>query len=131
MMIPTHAAKLTRPGIIYAVNHDALLLYTSLNGEDNVVPSLFHYLDESDRNAVIYHNKDDMEDKLTALLAESRLILYLLQDEDWHDFQEYKNLVRCVKEQSNQSENGAFIPKPNKDISGSSLQSPEDPAATA
>ena len=131
MMIPTHAAKLTRPGIIYAVNHDALLLYTSLNGEDNVVPSLFHYLDESDRNAVIYHNKEDMEDKLTALLAESRLILYLLQDEDWHDFQEYKNLVRCVKEQSNQSENGAFIPKPNKDISGSSLQSPEDPAATA
>ncbi|MDD7026122.1 MAG: transposase [Segatella copri] len=131
MMIPTHAAKLTRPGIIYAVNQDALLLYTSLNGEDNVVPSLFHYLDESDRNAVIYHNKDDMEDKLTALLAESRLILYLLQDEDWHDFQEYKNLVRCVKEQSNQSENGAFIPKPNKDISGSSLQSPEDPAATA
>ena len=121
MMIPTHAAKLTRPGIIYAVNQDALLLYTSLNGEDNVVPSLFHYLDESDRNAVIYHNKEDMEDKLTALLAESRLILYLLQDEDWHDFQEYKNLVRCVKEQSNQSENGAFIPKPNKDISGSSL----------
>lgn len=61
MMISTHAAKLTRPGIIYAVNHDALLLYISLNGEDNVVPSLYHYLDESDRNAVIYHNKDDIE----------------------------------------------------------------------
>ena len=87
------------------------MLYTGLNGEDNVVPSLFHYLDERDRNAVIYHNKEDMEEKLTALLAESRLILYLLQDEDWHDFQEYKNLVRCVKEQSNQSENGAFIPE--------------------
>lgn len=130
MMVSTHAAKLTRPGIIYAVNHDALLLYTSLNGEDCVVPSLYHYFDEGDRNAVIYHNKDDMKDKLAALLTESRIILYLMQDEDWHGFQEYKNLVRCVEEQSSQSENGDLIPKPNKDISGSSLQSPKDPEAT-
>lgn len=131
MMISTHAARLTRPGIIYAVNHDALLLYTSLNGEDNVVPSLRHYLDESDRNAVIYHNKDITEDKLVTLLTESKIIMYLLKDEDWHEFQEYKNLVRCIEEQSVQDENGNYVPKSNKDISGSSLQSPEDPDATA
>lgn len=131
MMVNTHAAKLTRPGVIYAVNHDALSLYVSLNGADNVVPSLYHYLDESDRNAVIYHNKDDMADKLSTLLAESKIILYLLQDDDWHDFQEYKNLVRCIEEQSFKDENGNLVPKQNKDISGSSLQSPEDPDATA
>ena len=131
MMISTHAAKLTRPGILYAVNHDALLLYSSLNGMDNIVPSLHHYLDESDRNAVIYHNKDCMENKLSTLLAESKIILYLMQNEEWHDFQEYKNLVRCIEDQSVKDENGDFIPKPNKDISGSSLQSPEDAGATA
>ena len=57
-MIDAHAMRLTRTGILYAVNHDALLLYASLVGEDGIVPSLRHYLDESDRNAVIYHNKD-------------------------------------------------------------------------
>ena len=131
MMIKTHAAKLTRPGIIYAVNHDALMLYASLNGEDGIVSSLMHYFDESDRNAVIYHNKDVLEDKLTNLLVESKLILYLLKDEEWHDFEEYKNLVRCINEQSVQNEDGTLTPKANSEITGSSLQTPEDPAATA
>lgn len=125
MMISTHAARLMRPGIIYAVNHDALLLYTSLNGDDNVDPSLRHYSDESDRNAVIYHSKDVMGDKLTALLAESKIIMYLLKDEVWHEFQEYKNLVRCIEEQSVQDEDGNYVPKPNKDISESSCSLPE------
>lgn len=131
MMIKTHAAKLTRPGIIYAVNHDALMLYASLNGEDGIVSSLMHYFDESDRNAVIYHNKDVLEDKLTNLLVESKLILYLLKDEEWHDFEEYKNLVRCINEQSVQNEDGTLTPKANSEITGSSLQTPEDPTATA
>ena len=131
MMIGTHAARLTRPGIIYAVNHDALMLYASLNGENGIVPSLTHYFDESDRNAVIYHNKDVLEDKLTKLLVESRLILYLLKDEEWHEFEEYKNLVRCIDEQSTRSEDGSLKPKQNSEISGSSLQTPEDPDATA
>ena len=131
MMINTHAAKLTRPGIIYAVNHDALMLYISLNGEDNVVPSLLHYLDDSDRNAVIYHNKDGMNDKLVQLLAESKIIMYLMQDDEWHEFQEYKNLIRCINEQSNTNDDGTLSPKPNKEIKGSSLQTPEDPDATA
>lgn len=42
MMINSHAARLTRPGIVYAVNHDALMLYVSLNGEGDIVPSLHH-----------------------------------------------------------------------------------------
>lgn len=57
--------------------------------------------------------------------------ILLKKDEDWHEFQEYKNLVRCIEEQSVQDENGNYIPRSNKDISGSSLQSPEDPDATA
>ena len=108
MMIDSHAAKLTRPGILYAVNQDALLLYVSLMGEDNIVPSLRHYLKESDRNAVIYHNKDVMDEKLTSLLAESKILLYFMSDDDWHEFQEYKNLVRCINEQSDQDGAGLY-----------------------
>ena len=65
------------------------------------------------------------------MLVESKLILYLLKDEEWHDFEEYKNLVRCINEQSVQNEDGTLTPKANSEITGSSLQTPEDPTATA
>ncbi len=122
---------MSMPGILYAVNHDAFLLYVSLVGEDGIMPSLQHYLDESDRNAVIYHNKDVQEEKLASLLAESRTILLLLKNEDWHEFQEYKNLVRCIREQSDEDTQGNLIPKRNRDIAGTSMQSPNEPDATA
>lgn len=131
MMINSHAARLTRPGIVYAVNHDALLVYASLAGDSCIVPSLRHYFDDSDRNAVIYHNRDIMDEKLASLLAESKMILYLMADDEWHEFQEYKNLVRCIDEQGRQDRDGNPMPRKNRDIAGTSLQSPRDPDASA
>ena len=131
MMIDTYAAKLSRPGIIYMVNQDALLLFAGLNGEERIVPSLKHYFDEDDKNATIYHNKEDMLGKLAVLLAESKPILSLMEDEEWHEFQEYKNLIRCIDEQSTKDDDGNLIPKKNGEINGTSMQSPQDPNATA
>ena len=131
MMIDSHAARLTRPGIVYTVNHDALFLYAGLAGDDNIVPSLKHYFDDSDCNAVIYHNKDVMDKKLASLLAESKMILYLMSGDEWHGFQEYKNLVRCINEQSDLDQDGNPVPKKNQDIAGTSLQSPRDPDSSA
>lgn len=131
LMINSSAARLTRPGIIYAVNHDALVLYSSLQGMDNIVPSLYHYFDESDRNTVVYHNKEASEKKIATLLVESKLILSLLEDEEWHFFQEYRNLERVYGEQTKEDGSGNRIPKRNQEIKGSSLQSPNDPNATA
>ena len=131
MMIGTYAAKLSRPGIVYMVNQDALILFAGLNGEERIVPSLRHYFDEDDKNATIYHNKEDMLGKLTVLLTESKLILSMMEDEEWHEFQEYKNLVRCIDEQSTKDDEGNPTPKKNGEISGSSMQSPQDPNATA
>ena len=131
MMIGTYAAKLSRPGIVYMVNQDALILYAGLNGEERILPSLRHYFDEDDKNAIIYHNKDDMMGKLTVLLAESKQILALMEEDEWHEFQEYKNLVRCIEEQSMTDADGNVVPKKNGKIEGSSMQSPQDPKATA
>ena len=131
MMVRTHAAHLTRPGIVYAVNHDAPVLYNDLCGMDHISPSLYHYFDESDRNAVIYHNKESMGEKLASLITESCQILELMEEDEWHDFQEYKNLVRCIEDQTRTDENGKRIPKSNGEIDGSSLQSPKAPDATA
>ena len=130
MMVSTSAARLPRTGIIYQVNQDAVRLYVSLQG-DEIPESLRHYLDDSDRNAVIYHNKDNKTDKLTALLKESLLIRDLMADDEWHEFDQYKNLIRCIGDQCTIDENGNPVPVADKEIKGTSLQSPREPDATA
>ena len=92
--------------------------------------NLLHYLDDSDRNAVICHNKSNGTEKLTALLKESLQIRDLLQDEEWHDFDQYKNLVRCIDDQCTVNEDGEPIPKNSHAIKGKSLQSPRESDAT-
>lgn len=131
MMIASSAGRLTRAGILYAVNQEALALYAGLEGMGGIAPSLLHYFDDSDRNTVIYHNKGVLEEKLSALLKESQMILQLMREEEWHEFQEYKNLVRCTTDQGDMDGDGNLVPKANKEIRGSSLQTPEDPNATA
>lgn len=131
MMIETSAARLSRPGIIYVTNQDAVILFAELAGKEYLPMTLLHYLDESDRNAVIYHDKECQSSKLTRLLEESRLILELMSEEEWHEFQQYKNLKRCILDQSNVDAEGRITPKENRDIEGGSLQSPKDPNATA
>ena len=131
MMIDSGAAHLTRTGIVYLVNQDALELYAELMGKATIPAELLHYFDDTDCNGIIYHNKDNMEDKLAQLLMESQQIAELLSDEEWHTFQQYKNLTRCLKDQGSKNEDGTITPNKSTEIKGSSLQSPEDPEATA
>lgn len=130
-MVESDTERLPRTGIIYEVNQDALQLFAELQGMAEIDPALLHYLNASDENAVIYHNKNGLEEKLRQLLQESKMILKLLQDEEWHEFQEYKNLVRIISEQSYERWDGTLIPISSSEVKGSSLQTPEDPDATA
>lgn len=131
MMVGSHAARLSRPGILYAVNQDALRLYDQLVGRDGIDYSLHHYFEKDDKNAIIYHNKDVMQEKLSVLLAEALQIRELMKEEEWHEFAEYKNLVRCIEDQSVNDGDGNTVPKDSRDVAGTSLQSPRDPDATA
>lgn len=131
MMIGSAASRLPRTGIIYTTNQDAVKLFVGLIGKEYLPAELHHYLDESDQNAVIYHNKDGQREKIAKLLGESKLILDLMSEEEWHEFRQYKNLKRCILDQGTITEDGTVIPKENKEIRGSSLQSPKDPGATA
>lgn len=131
MMIDSTAARLPRTGIIYVTNQDAVKLFVGLMGKEYLPTILYHYLDESDQNEVIYHNKGGQREKLAKLLGESKVILDLMSEEEWHEFQQYKNLKRCILDQGTITADGTVIPKENKEIKGNSLQSPKDPGATA
>lgn len=131
LMVPTSAARLPRTGIVYVTNQDAVKLYVSLMGEE-IPGGLRHYLDDSDRNAVIYHNKDVQMDKLTQLLTESVQIRDLMREDLWKNFDQYKNLLRCIDDQCTLDESGYNpVPKSNQEIKGNSMQSPKETEATA
>ena len=131
MMIDSHAARLTRPGILYTTNQDALRLYDQLVGRDSIDYSLHHYFEEDDKNALIYHNKGVMQEKMSLLLSEALRIKELMKDDEWHEFSEYKNLIRCIEDQSEKDGDGNIIPKDSGEIAGTSMQSPRDTDATA
>ena len=133
MMIAGSAARLNRTGILYVTNQRALDLYASLVGQSDVPPQLHHYYVEDDRNAVIYHNKGNLMDKLQVLLDENLLIQKLMTDEAWKGFSAVVNLKRVFDDQSKVDGKNPekFVPKENNEIEGSSLQSPIDPLETA
>lgn len=130
MMIDTPAEHLTRAGIIYRTNAMCLDLIASLEGLAKLPPYLLHYLDDSDENAVIYHNTGEKKaEKLQKLLNDSLEIKKLLKG--YEDFEEYSLLERMISDQGILSEDKKTItPKDNGDIEGSSMQSPLYPFAT-
>ena len=125
------AAHRSRCGITYKCNQDAVNLLKSLNFEHLVPQRLYHYFEKDDENRVIYHNKDKIISKMQTLLEESLLIRSIMSSEEWHGFSEYQHLVRCIKNQGIEDpETGTIVPRDNKEIQGSSLQTPVDPEAT-
>lgn len=129
MMIDTPAEHLTRAGIIYRTNAMCLDLVASLEGLSVLPECLHHYLDDSDENAVIYHNKGEKKvEKLQGMLNDSLKIKELLKG--YEDFEEYNLLERMISDQGILGEDNTITPKEDKDIEGSSMQSPLYPFAT-
>ncbi len=128
MMIDTPAEHLTRAGIIYRTVAMCLDLKASLEGLGEIPASLHHYLDEKDENVMIYHNKEDKMPKLEGMLKDALEVKTLLAG--YEAFQEYSLLVRMIDDQGKIEPNGRIVPKEDKEILGSSMQSPLYPFAT-
>ena len=156
MLIDTPAEHLTRAGIIYRTNAMCLDLIASLEGLVKIPDPLRHYLDDSDENAVIYHNQGEKKvEKLQGLLNDSLEIEKLLKG--YEDFEEYCLLERMMSDQgiiveepeiqasedgqdSRQIKDGqnsqdhkvkkTITPKADKKIEGNSMQSPLYPFGT-
>ena len=131
MLITSYSQHLTRAGIVYRCNCEALNVMVQTGGLEAVPSNLIHYFNSDDMNRVIYHDTTEGKEKLAELLKESVTILALMSDECWKEFQEYKNLERVISDQGVVDKEGNIAPKAGTEIKGTSLQSPEDPEATA
>ena len=96
--------KLTRPQIIYQVNHNCVMLFTKLGITEYLLPSLAHYLDSSDMNTQTYHTGEKKKAVITRLLVESFEIEKLMRDvmdaAQLEECQEYQNLIRMISDQT-------------------------------
>ena len=130
LMVATHSKRMSRLEIIYQVNSDAVFLLHKLGADELITKEILHYLTPDDLNEVIYYCKgEDVQPRLEKVLLETDSLLKIMEDEQWHGYEEYQLLVRVAKEQGKR-ENGRLVPRENREITPSSLQNPSDPDAT-
>ena len=130
LMVATHSKRMSRLEIIYQVNSNAVSLLHKLGADELIGQELLHYLASDDLNEVIYYCKgEDVQPRLEKALLETDILLKMMQDEQWHGYEEYQLLVRVANEQGKR-ENGRLVPRENREITPCSLQNPSDPDAT-
>jgi len=160
LMVNGYGAAMTRLDIAYECNAQMVKTIAALGCECYLPTGVCHYLERDDHNQTIYfkgtlrelkkEGLDSVEDevlrkeikksqqkrkeviashRLAALLKESHVIIQQCEGTPLESLVEYKALVRMFNDQANSS-NNTVIPKSNKEISSTSLQTPYDPDIT-
>lgn len=131
LMVASRCRRMSRLEIIYSTTANAVRLIHRLGNEELIPKELLHYLDPDDYNNVIYYCKgDDVTPRLEKALLEGAQVKAIMDDDTWHELQEYRLLIRVLEEQSRSDESGNPVAKDKKEITSTSLQNPSDPDAT-
>lgn len=130
VMIASNIKKLSRLELFYTCV--ANLIKDMVKNKETIPEHLMHYTNKNDYNIVIYHMRSkDTKDRLTTVLADAALLLKLCEDSYDHS-SNYQLLIRLLREQTTQLEDGTLELKSSKDKSMDStiLLNPADPDAT-
>lgn len=131
-MVSSSCKKLSRIELVYSVNAQFVKLLNKLAA--NLIPEECKaYLEKGHKNETIYKTHDkESEGKLEFLLKQS-IALYqagIKGGENITTTEEFQLLSRMLNEQLTDKNFEEPSPKPSKEISPKSLQSPTDPDAT-
>ena len=140
MEIEAHAKVMTRLEILYTTVF-IMVRYLLRNKFGSILPeSLSHYLEEDDRNKVLYYKGTDekreaiQEDRVAAAVREMNTLQSALvrnfSQELLEDIPEYKVFLRVQNEQTVLGLDGIRRPKDKKDIPADSVQNPFDTTVT-
>ena len=131
LMVASRCKAMSRLEIIYTCVANMIRLLHRL-GMDEIIPSeMIHYLEDDDRNEVIYHAKgDESTSRLEQVIRDAAQLRDTLTSDSWLDFSEYQLLIRVLDEQTQLGEDGSTVPRDKSEISADSLQNPSDPDAT-
>ena len=131
LMVASRCKRMGRLEILYAVNERAVRLMNRLGICEYIPRECVHYLEEDDRNNVIYRcHGAEGEGQLDKAIREGVALQKVLEETGLTDKEEYELLSRAIEDQTETDESGNRVARDKRKISASSLQNPSDPDAT-
>lgn len=131
LMVASRCKRMGRLEKLYAVNERAVRLLNRLGICEYIPCDCMHYLEEDDRNKVIYRCRGaEAEGQIEKAIKEGLALQRALEETELTDKEEYELLTRVIEDQTEADENGNRVAKDKRAISTTSLQNPSDPDAT-
>jgi len=129
LMVSSSCKRMSRLEILYTCVANMAKAVTK-TGEDQLLKGIEHYLDDEDRNKIIYHRKnEEISSRLQQVIDDATALVAQL-GEAYFELPEYQLLRRVLAEQTDTNLEGRAVPKDKKQIVPTSLQNPSDPDAT-
>ena len=129
MMVAANIKKMSRLELLYTVTAN---LVKEMKARDDSIPeSMQHYLEEEDRNIVIYHNRSENTAEKIQTVLNDGLTLKKLCETEYDESSNYHLLIRVLREQAIE-EDGKLRLRTKEDggMASDILQNPSDPDAT-
>lgn len=123
IMIASSCKRMSRLELFYTCVSNVVQLLHRL-GNDDMLKKFEHYLEDNDKNDVIYRCKpNDTDQRLSAIAKDAVSLLTLMDAKIFETFEEYQNLNRLVNDQIIINSSKITL-KESKTISTTSLQNP-------
>ena len=131
LMVASNIKRLSRMELLYTCVSN-LVMYLHKTEGDEKLTGLEHYYDPNDMNAVIYHKRSESDDDRIQTILNDAFRLLSECEGCYDDVSQYQLLVRVIREQTVQNEDGTLRLKTKEDggMDSSILQNPADPEAT-
>lgn len=130
LMVAANIKKLSRLELLYTCV--ANMVKCLQKNADQIPEDMAHYLEENDRNKVIYHARSADTDSRMEIVLKDAAVLSKLCASQYDETSEYQLLVRVIREQTTVNEDNTLVLKAKGDetLDSSILQNPSDPDAT-
>lgn len=129
MMVSSNIRRMSRLELLYTAVSN---LVREVAGKSEKIPDgLEHYVQDNDRNQVIYHSKsEDTDGRITAVLKDAKVLKDYCEPR-YDESSNYQLLIRVLREQAVE-ENGKYRLRTKEDggMDSHILQNPADPEAT-
>lgn len=130
LMVASNIKRMSRLELLYTCVAN---LAKEIKKQDGDLPeALLHYAEADDRNRVIYHNhSEETSEKISTVLGDAKLLKELCGS-DYDESSHYQLLLRVLKEQAVETEEGSYRLREKEDggMNAAILQNPADPDAT-
>ena len=130
LMVASNIKRMGRLELLYTCV--ANLVKEAAARKEELPEELKHYAQADDRNRVIYHNRSEETSEKIAAILKDAVTLKELCGSRYDESSSYQLLLRVLKEQTVQNEDGTLRLRTKEDggMDAAILQNPADPDAT-